>query len=134
MRTWLHQTLVNYAPLQAIVGDRVYQGENLLSTPQTKPFLVHRLGNSSPVIWTGDPTELIQPEQRYFSIYAHDNKGDYSRLDDTLDLLRLWLPTMAPAPAYRILEVRYLEISRDLDDAAFDTIQKYIRFLAILSR
>jgi len=134
MRIWLHQTLANYAPLVTLVGDRIYQGESMTSTPKTKPFLVHRLGNASPEIWTGDPTEDIRPNQRYFSLYVHDNKGDYTRIDEILDLLRRWLPMEAPVASEHILEVRYLETSRDLDDAAFDTIQRYIRFLAILSR
>ncbi len=134
MRTWLHQSLAGHPQIHELVGSRIYQGESMTSTPKTKPFMVHRLGNASPIPWTGDVTEEQLPQQRYFSIYVHDTKGDYTRIDGMLDLLRLWLPTVAPVPTENILEVRYLEMSRDLDDAAFDTIQRYIRFLTILSR
>lgn len=127
MRTWLFQTLSNDLDLQEIFGDRMFQGESMPSSVVTKPFLTYTIGNATDVLLSEDDDT---PERQFFQIYVHDEGGDYTRIDDAVALLKRKLRHRQSAEA-GIIDIIYLETSRDLDDMTMNTILRYIRFQAI---
>ena len=127
MRTWLFQTLSNDLDLQELFGDRFYQGESMLSSVVQKPFLVYTIGNATDVLLSED---MNSPERQFFQIYIHDDGGDYTRIDQGIKLVKDKLRHQQAAEA-GIIDIIYLETSRDLDDTTLNTLFRYIRFQAI---
>jgi hypothetical protein len=89
---------------------------------------IYRLGNESPDNLGFD----VNPHRKYFQVYVHDVPADYTRIDNLVERVRLAFKLESSVD--EVIEVRYLETSRDLDDAFFGSIMRYIRFQAILSR
>lgn len=129
MRQFVYETLSGNAPIQAVVADRVFQGESMLVAEMAHPFLVYRIGNETNELFSED---TLRPHRVFFQVYIHDRGGDYMRIDD---LVKLVIDALVggPYPAYKILRVNYLETSRDLDDAEMGTILRYVRFQAVRS-
>ena len=130
MRTWLHQTLKNDLPLIELFGDRFFQGESMRSSVVVKPFLVYTIGNATDVLLSEEPDT---PERQFFQIYIHDEGADYTRIDEGVKRVKKLLRHQQNAEA-GIIDIIYLETSRDLDDVTMNTILRYIRFQAIKER
>jgi len=128
-RRFVYETLGNYVPLQALVADRIYQGESLDKSTQVKPFIVYRMGNDTDMNFA-EADKF--PHQQFFLIYAHDEPADYSKVDDILNAC-IQAFRLANSVPYGITATRYLETSRDLDDAILATIMRYSRFQFIMS-
>lgn len=128
MRTWLQNTLTTHPGLSALVGDRVFQGGSLSSSLTPKPYVVVILGNDTSE-GLGEDVDL---HRQFFTLYVHDEPGDYSRIDDIVTQLKHALVNAFNKEA-GVITVRYLETSRDLDDETLNTILRYIRFQAIRS-
>lgn len=129
-RIWVYDTLRLAPTMIARFDDRIFQGESLDGAPGTKPFLVYRMGNSSP------HNGLRQARQQYFTLYIHDEgqPGAYDvNIDPAVSEVIDIFEAAPPAPAYHILEARYLEHSSDQDDREMGTILRYVRFLIIKS-
>jgi len=107
----------------------VAQGESLLEAPSRPefPVAVYRLGNESPENIGAE----ITPHRKYFQVYIHDAPADYTRIDTLVDQVQAAFRLTGSVG--NIVEVIYLETSRDLDDAFFGSIMRYVRFQAILS-
>lgn len=129
-RVWLYQTLSLAPSLQAFFDDRFYQGESLDGAPKKKPFLIYRMGNTSP------DNGLHEARRQYATIYIHDqaNPGDYTLIDEAMQEVMDILQAAPPDPAYNLLEARWLENSSDQDDREMGTILRYLRYQLILSR
>jgi hypothetical protein len=85
---------------------------------------VYRLGNV-----TNEHLGVGAIAQRTFwQLYVHDNPADYDNIDTITQQLIQLFHESGPFPAYDILQTRYLETSRDLDDEIFKTIVRYVRF------
>jgi hypothetical protein len=128
MRKWLYDLLNEDQELRDIHEGRVFQGQSLKETPK-KPFLVYRLGNDT----SENLSEGTGPRRQFFQVYIHDQFSDYSRIDELVARVKYLLEN-SMSPEDNILQVRYLETSRDLDDQVHDTIFRYVRFQAVLSR
>jgi hypothetical protein len=129
-RIWVYDTIRLAPAIVTRFADRIYQGESIDGAPNTKPFLVYRMGNSSP------HNGLRQARQQYFTVYVHDEAapGAYEEnIDPAISELIDIFEAAQPAPTYHILEVRYLEHSSDQDDREMGTILRYVRFLIIKS-
>ena len=108
----------------------VYQGESVLEAPNRSeyPVAVYRIGNESPEFGMGEQTEV---HRKYFQVYIHDTPADYTRIDDLVDKVKAAF--VMPTSVGKITQVIYLETSRDLDDAFFGSIMRYVRFQAVLT-
>lgn len=130
MRTWLYETLSNDPGLIHLFGDRFFQGESMLTSVVVKPFLVYTIGNATDVLLS---EEMDTPERQFFQVYIHDEGGDYTRIDNGVRLVKNLLRHQQNADA-GVMDIIYLETSRDLDDQTMQTIMRYIRFQAIKER
>lgn len=129
-RQFVYETLGGYAPLQALVADRIYQGESLTTANQVKPFVVYRMGNDTDMAFADEDKF---PHQQFFLVYAHDEPADYSKVDDILTASIAAFRATPRSVQYGITTTRYLESSRDLDDAILLTVMRYARFQFIMS-
>jgi len=129
-RVWVYDTLRLNPALATRFGTRMIQGESLAKPPAVKPFLVYRMGNSSP------DNVLRQARRQYFTVYLHDEAmpGAYEvNIDPAVQEVIDAFTAAPPAPEYHILEARYLEHSSDQDDREMGTILRYVRFQLIQS-
>lgn len=129
-RQWVYQTLIDGELITPIFGDRVFQGESMDSAPVTKPFLIYRLGNSSP------DNDVPVARRQYLTVYVHDagKPGDYTLIDEGCDAVINTLVNAPGSPEDHIICARYLETSADFDDREMGTILRYVRFQLILSQ
>lgn len=108
---------------------RVHQGESLTAAPKRErlPIAVYRIGNESPDnIGAGATAHRV-----YFQVYIHDKPADYSRIDDLV--VKVQNVFDLDGSVGEVVEIIYLETSRDLDDAFFGSIMRYVRFQAVLA-
>ena len=129
-RIWVYDTLRLAPPIAARFGERIKQGESFSKPLPIKPFLIYRMGNSSP------DNRLHIARRQYFTIYIHDEAmpGAYDvNIDPAVSEVIDAFDSAPPAPEYHILEARYLEHSSDQDDREMGTILRYVRFQLIKS-
>lgn len=129
-RQFIYETLTGYPALQTLVGERVYQGESLVSSQQVKPFLVYRMGNDTDM---GLSEADVFPHQQFFLVYVHDEPSDYVQIDQMVAAVIGAFRYNEASAANRVITTRYLETSRDLDDFVLKTIMRYVRFQLIMS-
>jgi hypothetical protein len=105
----------------------VTQGETLQDRLTTHPYIFYTIGNR-----TNDRlSELSVVYTQFFQIYVHDKPGDYTWIDEACRLIiRDLHGAGGQQDAYDIMDVQFLELSRDLDDTTLGTILRYIRFSA----
>lgn len=130
-REWVHETLTSAESITDLFDTRIYQGESLDGPPKAKkPFLVHRLGNSSP------DDRVHTARRQYLTIYIHDpaKPGDYTKIDEGVDAVIAVMRAAPPSPEDHLIEARWLETSADFDDREMGTILRYVRFHLILSQ
>lgn len=132
-RSWVYDVLRLDPDVIAFAGDRIFQGESLDSAPKTKPFVIYRLGNTSP------DNDVPQCRRQYLTVYVHDEgkPGDYTRIDAGMDavvkaLVQAGINSSAKKN-HKIVAVRWLEASADFDDREMGTILRYARFQIVLS-
>jgi hypothetical protein len=126
-RSFLFGLLKNDPTLQDMVGDRIFQSSSMTSANVTKPYLVYHIGNN-----TSENLADDHPASRYFfQVYIYDEEGDYSRVDDIGDQVKLLLMGQG-SPEDKIMTTRYLERSQDLNDDTLKAIFNYLRFQWIL--
>ena len=123
LRTLIHTRLTSDAPLVAMVGDRIAQGSSV-NDPPTRPFLIHRLLNSA-----AEGGKL--GESRYLQFWAHDEPGDYQKIDDIL--ARVKLVMIGTTSFQELLEITWIEDSQDFRDNDFGTICRYSRYQAVFT-
>lgn len=129
-RQWAYDVLRLNNGITSKVGNRIYQGESLDGPPQTKPFIVYRLGNTSP------DNRVRMARRQYLTVYVHDEAkpGDYTVIDEIVAATITAFTEAPPSPVDHILETHWLETSADFDDREMGTILRYIRFHIIMSQ
>lgn len=140
MRLWLYAQLKSdpgTGGLEEILGpslkpgetleDRVSQGETLSDRLTTVPYIFYTIGNATDERLS--ETSIVYTQ--FFQIYVHDVPSDYQRIDQIIKrIIKKLHGAKGNTPGYDILNVKYLETSRDLDDVTLGTIMRYIRFQA----
>lgn len=125
MRSIVYPTLSTYAPLLAVVGDdangdpNIHQASSLTVTPP-RPFVTFRMHTDFPLRPRGTGA------REYIQLWAHDDPGDYTRIDDILSHCRDALEAAAHSGTF--LEARWIETGVDLKDDVMHTITRYMRF------
>ena len=110
-----------------ILENRVTQGESLSDRLGGKPFIFYTIGNATDERLSETSIAYTQ----FFQIYVHDVPADYQTIDKIVKrIIKKLHGSSGQATGYDILNVRYLETSRDLDDVTLGTIMRYIRFQA----
>jgi len=137
VRVWLYDTLHNAPALQGyynnlpLVNLDVFPRESLHDTVQRKPFIVYGLGNDTNEQLSEDKNH--KAHRQFFQVWIHDDGGDYTRIDDLVEIVVNLLQGQA-APSYDITNVHWLETSQEFSDQTFNTLFRYIRFQAIISK
>lgn len=109
------------------LADRVSQGETLSDRLTTLPYLFYTMGNATDERLS--ETSIVYTQ--FFQIYVHDKPSDYQLIDKLIKrLIKKLQGANGQTPGYDIMNVKYLETSRDLDDVTLGTIMRYIRFSA----
>jgi hypothetical protein len=75
----------------------------------------------------------VAPHLQFFQVYVHDEPADYVQIDMMVSLVIAAFKYAEYSVANRIITTRYLETSRDLDDAVLATIFRYVRFQFVMS-
>lgn len=125
MRTILAKALMAYTPLQDIVKGRIIQASALghefpgFEGIPERPFLTYRMHTDFPVLGGIGNREYAQ-------IWANDDPGDYTTIDECLRLVRLAVEAIPSQEGF--IEARWVETGVDLKDDVMKTINRYIRF------
>jgi hypothetical protein len=108
----------------------VVEGESVLKAPRRSefPMLVYRMGNET----NENLGQGLTAHRTFFQVYIHDAPADYSRIDGIIPAVRDAI--VAAAPLGHVVEIMWRENSRDLDDAFFNSIVRYMRFEAALAQ
>lgn len=118
MRRIVYEALTGWAPLDPLVGQRIYEASSVdVHTP--KPFVVVRMH-------TGFPIRPVIGGRHYAQVWAHDNPGSYLRIDEILVECRRAIEAHPPDGDF--LEARWIETGVDLRDDGFETVTRYCRF------
>lgn len=143
MRIWLYDLLVSDVPLRTLLGVEATdqttmmrrikprQSETSIPTNADIPFLVIGLGNETNE-GLGEANDHVA-ERQFFSIWVHDRGGDYTKIDQIIARVKAILRE-ASSPAYMVTMVNYLETSQEFENQTYNTLFRYIRFQAILSK
>lgn len=134
MRTWLHQRLISSAEVQTWLGGdpagRVFPRFTQSTIPGPRPFIIHGLGNSSDMLSSEDEGF---GRRQYFQVWLHDEGADYTRIDEGLDIVTALLVNQSD-PASNLTTVQWLETSQEFNNETYNTIFRYLRFQAIISK
>jgi len=130
-RTWVYGMMMNHAPLQAIVGNRIFAKKTMTSSREEHPYIVYKLGHNTSENLAED--QLVT--RQFLQIFVHDfadyETGTYDRVDEVLSILKdLFFQQSSPADG--VIAIQYLETSQDLDDQTLSTMLKYARFVLII--
>lgn len=115
MRILMHQWLTNNPELTAIIpADRWIQS-GALDRPPVRPFAV--------VGFTSVPRSTIGSARPRLTIWVHDDRGSYARIDEVIAYLQKNLPEAPPLEdaTSRIVDIRWEATSPDLTDDAYST-------------
>jgi hypothetical protein len=140
MRVFLYDTLTADTNLQVLYGGvegiktRVVPRASQKTVNIPRPFIIYGLGNSTAERLV-DPTDpdAKDPEGQFSQIWVHDESGDYSLIDDTLELIKAALVGKGD-PAHNVLTTLYLETSQEFVNDTYNTIFRYARFQHIIAK
>lgn len=120
-RIWVYNEMKDMASLQLLVGSRIFPSTKVDKAPSTKPFIMFRQ-TSDVDFMRGDDGDQVRSAG--YLIFAHDNSGDYMRIDTMISLLQmLFKDTIDQAAG--IIRSRWAETSGDQRDDDMGTIFKY---------
>ena len=88
---------------------------------------VYTLGNKTDELLSEEDTVARQ----FFTLFIHDEPFDFTRIDTIVSRVKALLSQQQVKDS-KIIIVRHLETSRDLDDSTLGTILRYVRFQAIM--
>lgn len=121
-RPWIYQTLISDIALAALLPQSsIFGAGSIKSPPKVRPFLVIKMDPEIPGPFPG-------VGRGGATLWAHDEPGDYMRLDSLLSAARAALGC-AEMPLGQVAQVGAIGIrwqgdSQDLSDSDFGTIVK----------
>lgn len=138
MRTFLYDTLTQSEELQAFLGgsletakDRVIprRSESTVNVP--KPFIVYGLGNSTNEALAEDEDHTAY--RQFLQIWFHDEGGSYLQIDAMIEVVKKLLVGQRNTAAM-VTNLHWLENSQEFSNETYNTIFRYARFQAIISK
>lgn len=138
MRAWLYDTLIHDIDLQNHLGydlaqmtSQVMPRESASVIPSVKPFLIYGLGNETSEDLAEDNDH--DASRQFFQIWIHDEGGSFTKIDETIPLIKKLLIGKSD-PVSNVSTVRWLENSQEFSNETYNTIFRYSRFQAIISK
>lgn len=138
MRAWLYDTLRTDTDLQLELGiteaelsTRIVPRESQSTFNLPKPFFVYGLGNNTNEDLAEDQDH--EAHRQFFQIWIHDEGGDYGLIDNCITIIKRRLH-LASHPPSKVTTVRWLETSGEFANETYNTIFRYLRFQAIISK
>lgn len=123
-REILYQELIVWPQFSELVDDRFFQAVVVETAPAEKPFAMYTMSTEGV-----SGQYVLRAKDRNFQIWAHDEGGDYSRIDKILEAAREALLRVDPELGF--LEFRWISRSPDLADPALGTICRFDRWMAV---
>ena len=138
MRAWLFDRLTTDEALQTKLGadlaelqQRVRPREASETINIPKPYLIYGMGNNTNEDLAEDRDH--EAHRQFFQIWIHDEGGDYSVIDEIVEIVKDRLQNASDA-ASKVTMVRWLETSGEFANETYNTLFRYVRFQAIISK
>jgi hypothetical protein len=143
MRVWLYDTLVADTALRTLLGVEVAddatmglrikprQSETRIPPDEEIPFIIYGLGNETNE-GLAEANDHVA-ERQFFSIWIHDRGGDYTLIDSIVARVKVIFKEVS-APSYQVTMINYLETSQEFENQTYNTLFRYVRFQAIISK
>lgn len=96
-----------------------------------KPFLIYGLGNATNEALAEDDDHVAY--RQFFQIWIHDDAGSYLLIDEVLDIVKDVLVGQHHAGS-KLTTINWLENSQEFSNETYNTIFRYARFQAIISK
>ena len=139
MRPWLFDMLSNSPELRTLLNItfpelavRIIPRESQTTlTNIPRPFIVYGLGQTTNE-GLGETNEH-EARRQFFQLWVHDEGGDYGLIDEILEILKDTFQGQS-APAFNVSHVLWLENSQEFSNETYNTLFRYSRFQAIISK
>jgi len=129
LRKVVFRALREDADLADLVGTRIIQRSSTIEQPPTQvPYIVYNLGNR----YNKGPSRLKASVQG-IQVWVHDEPGDYFRIDQILQRVKVVLEELPEGTPDGFLGIRHLETSQDLWDDLLKHIVRNTRLQATLT-
>lgn len=122
-RVWLYSRMMADTPLITAVTSQIHQSTSLDAAPHLKPFIMYRQ-TSDVQRFRGDDGDMVRSSG--YMIFAHDEPGDYMRIDTIIGHLKRLFQDITDQPN-GIIRSNWIETSDDLRDDDMGTIIKFGR-------
>jgi len=131
LRKVVFRALKGDSQLASLVQDRIFQRSSLEEgiPPQQIPYIVYHMNESFGV----GPT-IIKAQRQSVQVWVHDVTGDYFRIDEILDRVKVVLEHLPEGNPAGFLGIRHLQYSPDLWDDLTKHIVRYGRFAATMTQ
>jgi diadenosine tetraphosphatase ApaH/serine/threonine PP2A family protein phosphatase len=117
-REWVFNRLSQNSTFTSIVPiESIYGSGSIEQTPSQKPFIVLTFGVEQVELSDGEQPSATS---QYFTLWAHDNPGDYQRLDQILSASRMAL--VGPVVGAGAICAKWMGDSGDIADDTYGTI------------
>lgn len=127
-RTWTYGRLQSRSALVSLLPSAasIYGSSSLTGAPAEKPFVIFTLG-----VWLPELKNDDKPvsHSQLLTVAAHDEPGDYTRIDDILKEVQLALSGQVPEPG--AICATFQGLSQDLADEHFGTAMRNAEFRLI---
>lgn len=118
-RNWIYGKLTT-APIDALVAPAsVFAGGSITVAPETKPFVIYRIGANAPRLRDGGSPVATA---RFAEVWVYDDPGAYDRIDSILGTIRGQLVGPVPEPDKTCCE--WIGDSGELADDALGAITR----------
>lgn len=139
MRPWIYDQITTASELWIKLGltypeltARVIPRESKSTlTGMGRPFIVYGLGQTTNEALA--ETNEHEARRQFFQIWVHDEGGSYTLIDDILEILKDIFQGKS-APAFNVSHVLWLENSQEFSNETYNTLFRYARFQAIISK
>jgi hypothetical protein len=130
LRALVFRAICDDPAIAAAVGERIVQrgswDEGGIAAPTELPYIVYSMSDESV---TGP--SAMHATRRYLMVWAHDDLGDYFRIDQILDQVKEVLTSVEHQDSF--MDIRFLGKSPDLYDDIQKHLVRYSRFYATLT-
>jgi hypothetical protein len=138
MRAFLYDELIGCDELwpffdgeEGIKLDRVVPRNSQLTINLKKPFIIFGLGHFSEEDLSEDPD--FEQGRQFIQIWVHDEGPTYALVDQIIPVIKKLFRGKGDK-ATGIIQIRFLEVSQEFKNETYNTVFRYIRFQAIISK
>lgn len=111
------------------ISDRIMPRASQTTITGPRPFIIYGLGNITNEFQSEDG---VRAYRQFLQIWLHDEGGDYSRIDNGLEVVKT-LFVNAQSADCDLTTINWLETSQEFTSEQYNTIFRYHRFQAIIA-